>query len=35
MEYASPQQAKIAINKFDGAMTKGTSITASSPSLHC
>ena len=23
MEYASYQQAKIAINKFDGAMTKG------------
>ena len=25
MEYASYQQAKIAINKFDGAMTKGAS----------
>jgi hypothetical protein len=25
MEFASPQQAKIAINKFDGAMTKGKS----------
>lgn len=25
MEYASYQQAKIAINKFDGAMTKGKS----------
>lgn len=23
MEFASYQQAKIAINKFDGAMTKG------------
>jgi hypothetical protein len=23
MEFASPQQAKVAINKFDGAMTKG------------
>ncbi|KAK8853414.1 hypothetical protein IAR55_004120 [Kwoniella newhampshirensis] len=27
MEYASPQQAKIAINKFDGAMTKGQTIS--------
>jgi hypothetical protein len=24
MEYESVQMAKIAINKFDGAMTKGT-----------
>ena len=23
LEYATPQQAKLAINKFDGAMTKG------------
>ncbi|KAK1922223.1 hypothetical protein DB88DRAFT_497586 [Papiliotrema laurentii] len=27
MEFASPQQAKIAINKFDGAMTKGQTIS--------
>ncbi|EIW72135.1 hypothetical protein TREMEDRAFT_66724 [Tremella mesenterica DSM 1558] len=27
MEYASAQQAKIAINKFDGAMTKGQTIS--------
>jgi hypothetical protein len=27
MEYASYQQAKIAINKFDGAMTKGASLS--------
>jgi hypothetical protein len=26
MEFASYQQAKIAINQFDGAMTKGTLI---------
>lgn len=27
MEFASYQQAKIAINKFDGAMTKGETDT--------
>ncbi|WWC91917.1 uncharacterized protein L201_006869 [Kwoniella dendrophila CBS 6074] len=27
MEFAAPQQAKIAINKFDGAMTKGQTIS--------
>ena len=29
MEFASYQQAKIAINKFDGAMTRGTHQLAS------
>ena len=29
MEYSSVQEAKIAINKFDGAMTKGELTNAS------
>ena len=34
MEYASYQQAKIAINKFDGAMTKGAPYLPSGDADH-